>query len=157
MNLTNTNNLADSVRALGGTANASLSTARTGEYFDVRELGANVLTALVTAAAQVSGSTVTPTLVQATSSGGAGVKNLKVGTAVTVADDGASPPGSHSISAQVSANVSEIDLAGGFYFVAAKGISSTNVAGSVTLLASSQRGDVVGDGVAVGQDNVPVT
>jgi hypothetical protein len=84
----------------------------TGTYVDVSNAGRFV--ALAKAGAVTAAKTLTVQLLQATSSGGAGAKNL--GAAVVVAGAGGNAPADVKIEKQAT----DLDGAGGFVFVTAQ-------------------------------------
>jgi len=119
--------LTEVTKCLPGAANAAIATARVGPYFDMRDYGARRIVGRLISGALANGVTLTVQLLQATSSGGAGAKNLA--TTEYVTDDGDSPGNSpHVVSCEASD--SDLDNANGFHFVAVRVLSSSAAAGA---------------------------
>lgn len=126
--------------ALAAALTAATGGGGTSSYVDVREFDARALSALFKSTAKVDpGVALTIQLKQATSSGGAGVKNVGGAETFTVADDGASPPGQYYAIAHAGVAVSDLDLAGGFYFVAVNIVGSVSTAGGVAVVGQDGR------------------
>jgi hypothetical protein len=95
---------------------ASSSAARTSAaYVDMRTFEAALLNLIVGAIG--AGGTLTAQLVQATSSGGAGSKNLGSVTFTTITDAGGSTAGVSNSLYGIEFRTGQMDLANGFYFV----------------------------------------
>jgi hypothetical protein len=132
-------NIGKDLAAGVGVGHTDISVARTSLYMDLREVGWRNVTALAFAATLAPPETLTVTLMQATSSGGAAAKAVGSPVVVTARDNGASPPGDVAVSASVGADISDLDTDNGFYFVAVRVQSNAASAGGGVLLSNAPR------------------
>lgn len=143
--LTTSKNLGDFLLLMLAVAlNAATGGGTTSSYVSVLDEDGNGLIRAISflwksAAVAMPGTTVTLQLKQATSSGGAGAKNLGDAVTFTVPDDGLSPPTEHILRASVGAMLADLDHSNGFTYVALNVVGSAAVNGSVCALGSGLR------------------
>lgn len=110
-----------------------ITTARTGTFIDVS--GAQRLLAIFNVATVAATKKVTVKLVQARDAAGTGAKDL------TTAFDTVAPAGGATLAPTIDAQITDLDGANGYGFVAAYAVSdnATPVYGSATLLLGGNR------------------
>ncbi|GEP12261.1 hypothetical protein [Methylobacterium gnaphalii] len=110
-----------------------ISTARTGNFIDVS--GAQRISAIFNVASVTATKKVTTKLLQAKDAAGTGAKDL------TTATDTVAPTGGAPLAPSIDAQISDLDTANGYSFVAAYAVSDNGSAvyGGATILLSGNR------------------